>query len=77
MTHSRLEFEVFGKVQSTTVMYARTRILLLLCIHIGVYFRACTKEQADKLGLVGWVKNTPEGTVVGQAEGSSDKINAM
>ncbi|XP_078283999.1 acylphosphatase-2-like isoform X5 [Rhinoraja longicauda] len=43
----------------------------------GVFFRKFTVEQAEKLGLVGWVKNTAEGTVTGQVQGSADKINVM
>ena len=35
----------------------------------GVWFRAGTKEKADKLGLLGWVKNLPEGTVEIHTEG--------
>ncbi|CAG9330522.1 unnamed protein product [Blepharisma stoltei] len=40
----------------------------------GVFFRKYTKTQAQKLGLTGWVENTPRGTVIGEAEGPSDKI---
>ena len=29
----------------------------------GVYFRAFTKETADRLGLSGWVRNLPDGFV--------------
>jgi acylphosphatase len=42
-----------------------------------VSFRAFAKRQADQLGLVGWCRNTPEGTVVGVAEGPPDAIEAM
>ena len=35
----------------------------------GVWFRAGTKEKADELGLLGWVKNRTEGTVEIHAEG--------
>ena len=35
----------------------------------GVFFRKYTLAQAKKLHLVGWVKNTSHGTVVGVAEG--------
>ncbi|MEK9629044.1 MAG: acylphosphatase [Nitrospinota bacterium] len=34
----------------------------------GVWFRAGTKERADELGVFGWVRNRPEGTVEIQAE---------
>ena len=36
-----------------------------------------TKEKADELGLVGWVMNTKEGTVIGQAEGNSEKLEKL
>ncbi len=29
----------------------------------GVFFRANTKKKADELGLRGWVRNLPDGTV--------------
>lgn len=31
-----------------------------------VFFRKHTKNKADELGLVGWVKNTKQDTVIGQ-----------
>uniref|UniRef100_A0A8C8BEU4 Acylphosphatase n=1 Tax=Otus sunia TaxID=257818 RepID=A0A8C8BEU4_9STRI len=43
----------------------------------GVCFRMYTEEQARKLGVVGWVKNTSQGTVTGQVQGPEDKVNAM
>jgi acylphosphatase len=43
----------------------------------GVFFRKYTHAEATKLNLVGWVMNTQEGTVVGQIQGSEDKIKKM
>ena len=40
----------------------------------GVWFRAGTKEKADELGLLGWVKNRPEGTVEIHAEGEKPQL---
>jgi len=40
----------------------------------GVSFRAYTKRVAEKLGLKGWVQNTKQGTVVGQAEGPARRL---
>ena len=40
----------------------------------GVCFRAGTKEKADELGLLGWVKNRPEGTVEIHAEGEKPRL---
>ncbi|XP_075353176.1 acylphosphatase-2 isoform X3 [Mycteria americana] len=43
----------------------------------GVCFRMYTEEEARKLGVVGWVKNTHQGTVTGQVQGPEDKVNAI
>ncbi|XP_063676472.1 acylphosphatase-2-like [Bolinopsis microptera] len=43
----------------------------------GVFFRKFTKEQADKLKLVGWCKNEPDKTVIGVAQGLSPAIDTM
>lgn len=36
----------------------------------GVFFRAFTKEVADRLKISGWVRNIPDGSVEAVAEGS-------
>ncbi|XP_034829432.1 acylphosphatase-2-like [Maniola hyperantus] len=43
----------------------------------GVFFRKYTKSQADKLDLKGWCRNTSRGTVEGQMQGPSDKVDSM
>lgn len=35
----------------------------------GVYFRAATRDRARQLGLTGWVRNCPNGSVEVLAEG--------
>jgi acylphosphatase len=42
-----------------------------------VFFRYSTCEQAAKLGLTGWVMNTPEGNVELVAEGPKDAVEAL
>lgn len=42
-----------------------------------VYFRQYTQEQARKLNLVGWVKNTERKTVEGHMEGQTKNIDEM
>ena len=41
----------------------------------GVWFRAGTKEKADQLGLLGWVKNRPDGTVEIHTEGEKQLLD--
>ena len=43
----------------------------------GVWFRANTRDMADKLGLKGWVKNTSEGNVEAVFEGDDNCVNEM
>lgn len=43
----------------------------------GVSFRACTRQQADRLNVFGWVRNDPDGSVVGHLEGPDDAVAAL
>ncbi|WP_258103328.1 acylphosphatase [Marinoscillum sp. MHG1-6] len=43
----------------------------------GVFYRASTKAKADELGLTGWVRNEPDGSVQIRAEGSVDAIESL
>ncbi|XP_073682420.1 acylphosphatase-2 [Garra rufa] len=43
----------------------------------GVCFRMYTEAEAQKLGVTGWVKNTRQGTVVGQVQGNPEKVKEM
>ncbi|XP_073410779.1 uncharacterized protein [Dendrobates tinctorius] len=36
-----------------------------------------TEEQAKRVSVVGWVKNTPYGTVTGQVQGSKENVDIM
>jgi len=40
----------------------------------GVFYRASAKEQAEKLQINGWVKNTKEGNVEVLASGSEESL---
>ncbi len=40
----------------------------------GVFFRYTTRKVARRLGLTGYVKNMPDGTVYIEAEGPEDKL---
>lgn len=43
----------------------------------GVWFRATTKEQAEKHGVSGWVRNMNDGRVEALFEGKSENVDAM
>lgn len=43
----------------------------------GVRYRASTKEAAQKIGVNGFVKNQPNGTVYAEFEGSEDQLTAI
>lgn len=43
----------------------------------GVYYRASALQEAQRLGLTGWVRNCPDGSVEAVAEGPRDKIESL
>ncbi|XP_014832067.1 PREDICTED: acylphosphatase-2-like isoform X1 [Poecilia mexicana] len=66
-----VDFEIFGNVQgdSDPVSYWLTD---RLCS--GSQY---TEDQGRALGLGGWVKNTRQGTVIGQIQGPAQQVNSM
>jgi acylphosphatase len=43
----------------------------------GVYFRDCTRQEAERLGLTGWVRNLRDGSVEALIVGESGKVAEM
>ena len=43
----------------------------------GVLFRSNTRKQAEKLGIAGWVRNTPDGRVEIIAQGSRESLEKL
>lgn len=43
----------------------------------GVFFRDYTQREARALGLSGWVRNRPDGTVEAVLEGEEEKVGQM
>jgi acylphosphatase len=54
---------------------AKTRVRVIIeGIVQGVFFRQHTRRVAQGLGVTGWVKNRPDGTVEGLFEGESGSV---
>ena len=43
----------------------------------GVFFRAEARDRARSLGLAGWVRNVPDGTVEAVFEGEDERVKSM
>ena len=43
----------------------------------GVFFRAETRDRARSLGLSGWVRNAPDGSVEAVFEGDRERIESI
>ena len=55
---------------------ARARVVVRGRVQ-GVFFRVETRERARSLGLSGWVRNTPDGSVEAVFEGDRERIESM
>lgn len=52
--------------------------LLKISGHVqGVFYRANAQEEAQKLGLTGYAKNMPDGSVEALLQGSEAQINSF
>lgn len=55
---------------SRLVMVVRGRVQ-------GVFYRASTRQKAEQLGLSGWVRNLPDGSVEVVAEGPDAGLQTL
>ena len=57
---------------------SRRRIHVIVSGRVqGVFFRATTLREAERLGVAGWVKNRADGRVEIEAEGSEEALEAF
>ncbi len=43
----------------------------------GVFFRDCTRREARRLGVTGWVRNRPDGRVEAHLEGPPETVEEL
>jgi acylphosphatase len=43
----------------------------------GVFFRAEARSRAESLGIAGWVRNAPDGSVEALFEGEPGRVDSM
>ena len=43
----------------------------------GVFFRAWTQQQANDLGVAGWVRNCPDGSVEAHLAGEESAVDKL
>lgn len=61
----------------TTTVDKKCMRFIISGIVQGVWFRAATKNQAQKLSLTGWVRNLPSGQVEVIACGKINKLDIL
>ena len=54
-----------------------TRRLAITGLVQGVWYRESMRREAERLGVMGWVRNRPDGSVEAVVQGSADAVEAI
>ena len=55
----------------------KTQHLLIFGRVQGVWFRESMRREAERLGIGGWVRNAPDGSVEAVIQGSDEAVDAL
>jgi len=55
----------------------KTQHLLIQGRVQGAWFRESMRREAERLGVTGWVRNTPDGAVEAVVQGSDEAVDAL
>lgn len=60
------------------VSFVKKTLHLIIHGHVqGVYFRQSMLEEAERLGIAGWVRNRPDRTVEAMVQGGDEQVDAI
>lgn len=59
---------------TVTMTHQRVRVIVSGEVQ-GVFFRASTRDMAERLHLTGWVRNRADGRVEAEFQGTSDAVS--
>ncbi|CCW70992.1 unnamed protein product [Phytomonas sp. Hart1] len=68
---------VHDKISTTTLSATHLRRILVSGKVQGVCYRKHTKKTATRLGITGWVRNQPDGSVEILGEGTVEQLNKL
>jgi acylphosphatase len=73
-----LKLFLFGLWAQTLILDGMKTIAVTVTGRVqGVWFRASTKAEAERLGITGYVCNQPDGTVYMEATGSAAQLDSL
>ncbi len=62
--------------RGNSMEYLRAQVIIHGLVQ-GVWFRGSTRDEAIRIGVGGWVRNLPDGTVQALFEGEKKKVEEM